>query len=304
MFSFIKNIKHFAPSATCKIHINNRLHGKIYLFHYESKRSQAIISSANLTDSGLNRNHEWGILTDEQALIEQLEKELNETIEYDDILHELISGKMRLFAEQAMGVLSKESDIVDVNADLIKLLKNYAVPKNKDKSLSLQDARQVFLKPIGTKEEPILAKDQKRFGDLSKLDFPNPKPKQIDRKDILISFGTGGRAILCIHTAITGVEEKPKDLQAINKNAERWPWFVNAYNHTSKFADRWWEYNITIDQCCAEYLEQNPNGTITSAGGKTLGSFEFGAGHLAISMDFANFLCNKILSIEADLANI
>jgi HKD family nuclease len=304
LFSFIENSKRIAPSADCRIHINNRLHGKIYIFHYESKVSQALITSANLTKSGLSNNHEWGVLIDEQELISKLQKEVIETIEYADVPHELIVGKMRLYADQAMRNFPKASESPDINAHLIRLLKDYAVAKNESRSLSLKDARGIFLKPIGETERPVLIENEERFGELSKLHFPNPKPKQVKPKDILISFGTGSRSVLCIHTALTGVEEIPKDLQAIDENAKRWPWFVNAYNHTPHFADIWWKYDITIDQLSKEYLEQNPDAAISNAGGKTFGSFNYGAGHLAISQGFADFVCHKILSIEDELANV
>ena len=44
-----------------KISINNRLHGKIYIFKKSDKPFKAIITSANFTDSGLSYNHEWWI---------------------------------------------------------------------------------------------------------------------------------------------------------------------------------------------------------------------------------------------------
>lgn len=303
LFSFIENCKRIAPSADCRIHVNNKLHGKIYIFHYKSKNSQALLTSANLTKSGLNNNHEWGVLIDEQELILNLQKEVVETIEYADVPHELIIGKMRLYADHAMRSLPDASVEPDINAFLINLLRDYAVPEKDLRALSLKDALGIFLKPIGEAERPILVENKERFGNLSKLHFPNPKPKQVKPKDILISFGTGSRSVLCIHTALTGVEEVPKDLQAIDQNAKRWPWFVNAYNHTPLFADTWWKYDITIDQLGEEYLSQNPNAAISSAGGKTFGSFNYGAGHLAISEGFADFICKKILSIEAELTN-
>jgi hypothetical protein len=301
LFSFIDNVRRCAPSADCKIHINNNLHGKIYLFKYKTKSALVLIGSANLTHSGLNNNHEWGTLTDNQSLIIQLKKEITESIEYADLPHELIAGKMRLYADYAMQNTSKTLEPTDINAHLIKLLEDYAVPNIRVRELSLKDAHGIFLKPFGDRKNPVLIKDQDKFGELSKLHFPNPKPKQIKPKDILISFGTGSRAILCIHTSLTGVEEIPKDLQKIDNNAKRWPWFVNAYNHTPKFSDVWWNYNITIDDIAEQYLKQYPQETISYAGGKTLGSFNFGAGHLAISYKFAEFICDSILSIEAEL---
>lgn len=43
------------------------LHAKLYLVG----RSRAIITSANLTKAALNRNHEFGIVTDDAAVIKE-----------------------------------------------------------------------------------------------------------------------------------------------------------------------------------------------------------------------------------------
>jgi len=39
--------------------IDNNLHGKVYIFKQAGVPIAGIITSANLTDAGLNRNHEW-----------------------------------------------------------------------------------------------------------------------------------------------------------------------------------------------------------------------------------------------------
>jgi phosphatidylserine/phosphatidylglycerophosphate/cardiolipin synthase-like enzyme len=57
----------------CQISLNNKLHGKIYIFKKSGSYIAAIISSANFTGSGLSRNHEWGVEISDSTEIENLE---------------------------------------------------------------------------------------------------------------------------------------------------------------------------------------------------------------------------------------
>ena len=303
LFSFIEWLKHSAPSAMCLIHFNNKLHGKIYLFEYKSGRSKALISSANLTHSGFNKNHEWGVLTDDQLLIKQLKQEIIDTIEYADVSHELISGKMREDAESARQKFKESIREFNIDASLINHLQPFTVPKNKIIPLSINDTTKIFLKPYGFKQQPIRLKDKKPFGNLTELHFPKPKqkPRTIKQGAVFITFGTRCHSILCIHTALTDIQQEPENRQLENKIAKRWPWFVKACNHTQRFSNRWWEYDITIDQLREEYLAENPNGTIYENGGNII---NYRAGYSQITANFAKFVFDKILPIEEELTDI
>ncbi|MEQ6120675.1 Helicase associated domain protein [Reichenbachiella sp. MALMAid0571] len=65
----------------CNISLNNRLHGKIYLFKHSGKYVSGLISSANFTDNGLWLNHEWGITIDNNLILENLENSIYSTVE-------------------------------------------------------------------------------------------------------------------------------------------------------------------------------------------------------------------------------
>ncbi len=301
--SFIQNVKRANHEAVCKIHINNKLHGKIYIFKYPNGDEKGIVSSANLTDSGLNRNHEWGLLVQDQDILKQLRAEVMGAIDYKDVSRDLITGKMVLFAEQAIRKLPKQEIAEYPDIDLIKLLKEY-VPSEKeprDLSSDLANARGFFLTPIGDSERPILVKDKQKFGNHKELRFSKKKFRKTSPKDIFISFGTGSRSILCINTALTGIEESPKKMQEMDSDIARWPQFIISHNHTPKFGDRWWDYNITIYQLKDEYLSRNPKETIAFSDKDSLKTFNQGADRLKITKGFAEFICQKIQQIENKL---
>jgi len=54
------------------IYADNKLHGKIYIAANNDEYTCGILTSANFTDSGLNRNHEWGVWIDDSETLEEL----------------------------------------------------------------------------------------------------------------------------------------------------------------------------------------------------------------------------------------
>ncbi len=96
--SFYQLVKAKCPKAKVKIHIDNSLHGKIYIFK-DVDIQKAIVTSANLTHNGLYHNHEWGLLIDNQDTIAQLENEVLECIEYHDITESLVD-RLLVFSDQ------------------------------------------------------------------------------------------------------------------------------------------------------------------------------------------------------------
>jgi len=63
-------------SLRCSLYIDNILHGKAYLGEKNGVLVQGILSSANFTHSGMNRNHEWGVLFDDEAMLRALLQEV------------------------------------------------------------------------------------------------------------------------------------------------------------------------------------------------------------------------------------
>jgi phosphatidylserine/phosphatidylglycerophosphate/cardiolipin synthase-like enzyme len=59
------------PEIKVQVHIDNLLHGKIYIAISQLSRSM-IISSANFTRSGLCNNHEWGLAINDNSVIDDV----------------------------------------------------------------------------------------------------------------------------------------------------------------------------------------------------------------------------------------
>lgn len=128
----------------CKISLNNRLHGKIYIFKNSNKCLSGIITSANFTDSGLYLNHEWGItLTDEDSL-STLENSIINTIEpqFKFLSHKSILQSLNQLNEY----IKENGEPVDdeIELDLTENLETEETEKRKNESKRTQTSIRTY----------------------------------------------------------------------------------------------------------------------------------------------------------------
>ncbi|WP_298236874.1 Helicase associated domain protein [uncultured Algibacter sp.] len=118
----------------CNISLNNKLHGKIYIFKMSGKYIGGLISSANFTDSGLWLNHEWGITLKGEGNLEELETSITNTIEpkYKNLSHKSILRLLnRLNSFLNKNGTKKEEEI---DLDLTEFLETNESENNKNNS--------------------------------------------------------------------------------------------------------------------------------------------------------------------------
>lgn len=115
----------------CKISINNKLHGKIYIFKKSDIPFAAIITSANLTDNGLYLNHEWGVELADSITIESLEKSNLNCIEpqYENVSFAAIY-KMQKWINEYLEKQTNPLETIDL--DLTEILTS-SEGKNEDR---------------------------------------------------------------------------------------------------------------------------------------------------------------------------
>ena len=98
MLDFLEFFQAKHPKIKAKVHVDNSLHGKIYVFT-NNHEHQAIITSANFTNNGLKHNHEWGVLSPHSEQIENLVDEIFEAIEFKELTLTQLR-KAIMFADQ------------------------------------------------------------------------------------------------------------------------------------------------------------------------------------------------------------
>lgn len=273
----------------CQISINNKLHGKVYIFKIENTYSSAIVTSANFTDSGLSEKHEWGVELFDENILNSLEHSLTSCIEFPNIpFSNIFQMRERIneFLERFPNVEQRSIEL-----DLTTLLS----PTNC--LTELDDTITYWLKPIGVSDQPVT---EDRLFNLpeEELHFSKMRPTGVKPGDILIAYGVGTTKILTVYKAISFAERVTnEDINQIPR-LERWPWYVRGTNLTQDFGNTWFNHNLFINSLRTEFLAQVPTGSITSIGGKTLGGLNFGKDKLKLSPEFARFIIDKVVSIN------
>lgn len=273
------------PHVALKIHVDNSLHGKIYIAETDAGR-QMLLTSANFTNSGMTRNHEWGLVVDKDELISQVIEEVYAAIEYPEITYHQIE-RACLFAEQYQRMHPDWLKRPDIYSDILETIYSDDDGSNPDP--------QYFLKPIGTTEEPVLLEDRADYSDLHQdLHFSKRKPSGVRKGDIVITTAVGPGALLSYFKVTGGLEQVTEERLKQEPWLERWPWFMEGRNQTPRFGKDWWQHNLRRQDLLQEFLSQFPGQPVTGAGGFTLNTLQQGSDKVRITKEFGDFLIQKI----------
>lgn len=260
-----------------KLHINNKLHGKIYLFKKDNEPYYAIITSANLTDSGMKRNIEWGCLVDDKILLSTIENQITSSIDY---------------------TLSSEDSIIKLMLEAEKYSKEYEKIKNSKNNIKCkideiferhlgitpEENINYFIKPIGHTEHKIWDGD---FSKEDELYFSKRRPNAVNIGDILICYAVGPAKLLSYFKVLS----EPKHT---GNDKDRWPWYVKTQNLSPEFGKVWYNYELTLSMLQEAFLNEYPNEPVSYIGGKTLGALQWGADKIRLNDKFGKYLIEQI----------
>jgi hypothetical protein len=268
-----------------KLHINNALHGKLYLA-IGGEQECLIVSSANFTRRGMTENHEWGIRSADPKLIETVMKELFDSVEYEDVTYHQIVRACQ-FAKQYERLHPDWVRRPNIFSDILdEIYKVEDVTNSEPK---------YFLKPIGTSEEPIKLEGKMNFSALhQRLYFSKKKPKGVRKGDIVITTAIGAGSLLSYFKITGSLCHVTKDELMNEPWLERWPWYLEGRNQSRQFGEEWWKHNIGRREALDEFLTMFPGIPVTVAGGFTLGTINMGNDKVLITKEFGEFLIGKI----------
>ncbi|MDA3924007.1 MAG: NgoFVII family restriction endonuclease [Kiritimatiellae bacterium] len=289
-------LKNFAKEKKIKIDIkiNNRLHGKVYLFVKDKSPFRGIITSANMTENGFVKNFEWGVEIDDKSKLNEIERNvfltsMNVTLS-ENAIDELIKAYH--------SYLSKNKDKEKVKPEKIdlNLMKNIGI---QDRPFIVKDTT-YWLKPIGVTDDPVKV-GEKFIDEIARLEFSKTRPSGIHKDDIIIAYGVGTRKILSIYRVLSSKPEfiSKKELK-IEPWRKRWPWSVNGENLTKEYGALWWKKDLYITSLADKFVTNN-NEPITARGGKTLGALNFGKDKIRLSPNFGNYLVNLVFNLVSNL---
>ncbi|HIF5879998.1 TPA: phospholipase D family protein [Vibrio parahaemolyticus] len=285
LLDFLEYFSENYPKIKVKIHVDNSLHGKIYVLTNTDKH-QAIITSANFTNNGLKHNHEWGVLSSHSDHLDNLIDEIYESIEFKELTLTQLR-KAVAFSEHYRSTHAWETKIPEADIDILPRV--YSSESDSDKEPLY------FLKPIGTQDDPVLLEERRDYSDLHQnLHFSKKKPKGVTKGDIVITTGVGCGSLLS-YFKVTGSLFHVTD-QEIKQESwkERWPWYMEGQNRSCDFGGSWWEYDIKRNAALEEFRQLYPTIPVTKSGNFTLGTLNFGNDKVQITKEFGEFLVGKI----------
>jgi HKD family nuclease len=270
------------PDVRWSVSLTERLHGKVYLFFRRRDLVAAIISSANLTGSGLIHNQEWGWLCTESGLL----AEILHSVSVMEI-RTLTPQQIVAFDLEARKYQLKHPDAPQAALNLFRILGS---PPNEHVT--------VWIKPSGVAEDPVRAGDTRYAKSKVRLRFSVRRPSGVHVGDLMVVYGVGAKQLMGLFEIISHpVHATPEELVADATQA-RWPWRVIARNLTPVYSATWWEYNLHLTALMAEYQSLYPAAPLTLSGGQTLGALNYGADKVRLASGFAAFLIEKVRAVE------
>ncbi len=262
----------------CQISLNNRLHGKVYVFQKNGVFTKAIVSSANMTENGMKNFHEWGVLVEDPIIVKQIHSELLSGIEFNTVNHVdilVMYQKMKTYLAK-----NKLPKLPKINLNLTELIKGRP-------ALGLGAKTKFWLKPIGYSLEHVNPKesyDQKT----KNLHFSKGEPTNVSVGDILIAFAVGSGKILSVYKVLSP--------PLYTHDGDRWPWYVDSKNLTQEYGRNWWSNSLTKEFLKIQFEKVYPGKKIKPSGSQGYGAFNWGWDRLEISTDFGNFIIDQVLA--------
>lgn len=268
LLSFCREMKRIG--VVCELCIDNRLHGKVYLFKKDGNAIAAIVSSANLTRNGMELNHEWGVKIDDVETGNVVEKGVMADVEYRLTEEQICRIEERARELHPEGVKKVKPQVVDIG----DIVTNWSISK---------DTR-IFIKPIGVSGNEVY------YGDFSTekyMYFSKKRPSSVRIGDILIAYGVGSCKIIGAYR----VESAPIFDE---DNDPRWPWYVEAVCLTPSLSNHKWEHaNLHVTRLANKYAE-NRHKPVTHNGGINLNGLNFGCDKIRLSEDYGRYLLGVV----------
>ena len=254
------------------VYIDNKLHGKIYATSKDGVFTGGIITSANFTDSGLNRNHEWGVRINGSDVLKTLIDEVFSVCS-KPISHTSISGIIKKVDDYFK--TKQEPNIPKLDLTLDEFIDFGTEIAASDNSSDIR----YFIKPRGSADSPYQISN-KIDPDIVTLEFARRKPRAVRIGDILICYAVGV-------TNLLGYFEVLTEPELTGDEDDRWPWTVQAKNLCPAYSDNWYSHNNTLPGARDKFTADDP---ITYNGGKTLGALNYGSDKIRLSERFARHL--------------
>lgn len=281
------------------IGLDQQLHSKVYIFFLNGEPYAGIISSANLTDKGLTKNHETGVLITDTRALGILGREIRKQIEYVSLseyqIDKLCQGADAIKRNQAADL------VTDYDIGLANLLNRYATPSAGNRNMKLQKNAQYFIKVSGVTGRPILPEHRMPVDDPHcQLSFAT-SPGNVRLGDCLLEVAVGGKCFLSYYACASTVFERSANEKLENPDHQRWPYYVWANNLSLNYGAAWYERPIYYNDVVKDFKLSHQNISVTEAGSDHfLGAMQLGHSYIQVTKEFGEYVRQRIDSFKLD----
>lgn len=260
-----------------EIRLDEQLHGKIYIFKKDGHPFAGIITSANLTENGMIKNHEYGCQIEDVAEILALEQQL--LTDAPKLLSSAMLEEIKHRAKQKYPAGIKKEPVAKVDID--DILYSYEV----------SDGTRIFIKPVGVSYNPIYEGD---YSKETNMYFSKKRPNAVRIGDILIAYAVGGRKIM-------GAYKVTSEPLWDEDGDSRWPWYVESDCLTPRLANcKWAQMGFHVTGIAREYVEIY-NKPISHTGSQNLNAINIGWDRVQLADEYGRYLIGKIMDLEHSL---
>lgn len=275
-----------------KIHLINSLHSKIYLFYKSKKTILGIVTSANFTNNGLVKNHETGVILQDSNILQDLELDLKNNLEYISLAEFQIDKLCAI-----VDLMKKEKRYEkqeDININLLKNIEKNCTPSAGNRNIKLRDSATYYISVAGVTENPILPQDKRKVIKPHSDIWFAKEPKTMKEGDCLLEVAVGGKCFLSYYAIASRVFTRTIEEQK-NKEYKRWPFYVYANNLSLNYGEKWFDKPLYYKDIIEEFKIKFPNTPVTASGKDSfVGAIQIGHSFVKVTREFGEFVRKRI----------
>ena len=274
-----------------EIAIDEKLHSKIYAFFRGGVPIAAVVTSANLTTSGLELQHETGVLITEPELISALAASARQRLDYVSLSEHAVD-QLCTWVDVA-GKGKARPPAVDIG--LGEQLRKHCAPSAQRQDLGRQDFDRFFIKVSGDSDRHILPEQrQSWYEPYGKVTFAN-YPTELKVGDCLLEVAVGGKCFLSYYSSASTIAEFDKAEQHADPDRKRWPFYVWANNLSPHYATHWFERPLYYDDVVADFLKAHPDVPVVPSGKFHIkGAIQYHHSYFKVTPEFGRFAMQQI----------